>query len=85
MRPGLHVIQISALLRRHGEECRSLLLHILTAAVRTLWTLFVVLGQGKGYFEGFMTIQADIIVDGHGKPPIHHVEKIVRPAKIEER
>jgi hypothetical protein len=53
--------------------------------VRTLGILFIVLGQGEGNFEGLMTIQANIIVYGHGRPPINNVERILRLRGDEER
>jgi hypothetical protein len=58
-----------ALFGGHCEKCRGLLLHILTAAVRTFGILFVVLLQGQSGFEGLVAIEANIIVYGHGNLP----------------
>lgn len=40
--------------------------------MRAVRVLRVVLVQGQDRFEGFMTIKADIIVDGHGEPPVQN-------------
>jgi hypothetical protein len=64
--PALNLL---ALLGGHCEKWRGLLFHILTAAVRTLGILFVVLVQGQSGFEGLVAIEANIIVYGHGNLP----------------
>jgi hypothetical protein len=38
--------------------------------MRAFGILLVVLVQAKNCFEGFMTIEANIIVNGHGEPPV---------------
>ena len=73
--PAGSVITFSSWKRRlafsgsHREKRGGLLLHILTAAMWTLGMFFFVLIQGKNSFEGLVTIEADIIVNGHGDLP----------------
>src|SRR5579872_418737 len=69
--------------RSHGEERRGLLFHVLAPTVGALRIFLVVFVQGKSYFEGLMTIHADIIVDGHGGPPAELLSEIVRPGKAD--
>jgi hypothetical protein len=62
---GRRIARSSALLGAYREKRGSLLLNMRTPATRALWILLVVLAQGQDYFERFMTIQANIIVNGH--------------------
>jgi hypothetical protein len=40
----------------------------------------IVLVQGEDGFEGFMAIQANIIINGHGEPPVGNpAGRIVTP------
>jgi hypothetical protein len=54
-----------------------------TAAVGALDCVLIMLGQGEDSFEIFVAIQADIIINGHGEPPVRNaVERIVIPLGI---
>jgi hypothetical protein len=53
----------------HGIECGGFLLNIPASTMRTFRSVFVVLVEGENNFERFVTIEADIIVDGHGNLP----------------
>jgi hypothetical protein len=67
-----------ALLGGHGKERGHFLFNVLAAARRALWLLLVVFVQGQHRFERLVTIKADIIIDGHGKPPVKYIKGIVR-------
>jgi hypothetical protein len=58
-----------ALLGRDRVKGGGLLLYILTATIGAFGILLIVLVQGQSCFEGFMTIETNIIVDGHGDLP----------------
>lgn len=59
-----------AFLRSYREECRGFLLHVLTATMRTLGILMIVLVQGQDSFEGLMTVETNIVINGHWGPPV---------------
>jgi hypothetical protein len=63
--------------RSHSKKSGRFLLNVLTATMRTLRSFLVVLVQGKNRFEGLVTIEANIIVDGHGDLPRKSPEIIV--------
>lgn len=54
----------SALLPGYREESCCFLLHILATTVGAS-DRFVMLSKRQYFFEGFMTVVADVIVDGH--------------------
>jgi hypothetical protein len=59
------------------------LFDVFTSAVRALNGVLVVFVQGEDSFEALVAIQADIIVNGHGDPPVRNaVERIVDPPRI---
>jgi hypothetical protein len=60
---------VLAFFRGHRKKCGRLLLHVRTSTLRTLWNVIVVLVQAQDQFEGFIAIEANIIVDGHGNLP----------------
>lgn len=53
--------------------------------MRALRNVFVVFVQGENRFKRFMTIEANIIVNGHGNLPQTSVGEIVRPPEIVNR
>jgi hypothetical protein len=53
--------------------------------MRTLGSFFIVFVQGQNRFEGLMTIQANIIVEGHGNLPWGTARRIVTPRGIVKR
>ena len=46
-----------------------------TAAMRTFRIFLVVLVQRENCFEGFMAIKANIIINGHGIPPVGNADE----------
>ena len=71
-----------AFMGSHREELGSFLLHMFTPAMRTVGIFLVVLVQSKNDFEGLMTIEANIIVDGHGDPPVDTSTELYAYGKI---
>jgi hypothetical protein len=69
---------MSAFSGRHREERSGFLLNILAATVRALRSFLVVFVQGQNNFEGLMTIEANVIINGHGDLPWECLEQIVR-------
>lgn len=59
----------------HGKECGGFLFHILAPALRAL-DVFVVLLQGQDQFEGFVAIVTDVVVHGHGRPPVRIAKEL---------
>jgi hypothetical protein len=60
---------VSAFSRSHREKRGGFLLHVLTATMRALGIFMIVLGQSENGFERLMTIEANVIVNGHGNLP----------------
>ena len=58
-----------ALLPGHGIKRGHLLLHVLAAALGAFHRYIVFL-EGENYFEGFVSIIADVVVHGHANLPL---------------
>jgi hypothetical protein len=61
---------VLALFGSNREKRSRFLLYVLTAAMGALGILVVVFVQGENGLKSFMTIEANVIVNGHGKPPV---------------
>lgn len=62
--------RLCALLRGHCVKRRGHLLNLFAAAIRASHLLSVVVVQRENAFESFMAVLADVIVHGHGTPPV---------------
>jgi hypothetical protein len=58
-----------ALFPGNSVERSRFLLYVLAAALGALGFFVVVLMKGEHQFKSLLAIVADIVIDGHGKPP----------------
>ena len=63
-------VGLCALSRCDGVECRGLLFDVLATTLRAAHFLAVVFMKREYALEGLVAVVADVVVDGHGTPPV---------------